>query len=155
MLLEGVTLVCFCFACYDMQSPVERLIRTLKLHGSPAGSLWWWTHFGFSWQLETALGRITVHSAGNRPVGPSSGLANSFGLTNPWVERARVCIGESCLIPSVRKIKGGHVYSYLYTNYAPSMGAYIISILESYWLIQKKLRQFVCIFSSKCVVITP
>jgi hypothetical protein len=70
-----------------------------------------------------------------RPFGPSSALANSSGLTSPWVECARTCYRESRLIPSFWKIKGGHVYFYLHTIYVPSMGAYIISILESNWLV--------------------
>jgi hypothetical protein len=49
---------------------------------------------GFPWQLETALGPIAILSAGNRHVWPSSGLANSLGLTVPCVQCARVCIGE-------------------------------------------------------------
>ena len=155
MLLVGVALVRFCLACHDVQSCMERLIRTLKLHGNPAGCLWRWTHIGLPWQLETAWDRIAVLSAGNRPVGPSSGLANSLGLTSPWVEHARACIGESRLIPSDWKIKGGHVYSYSYTNYALWTGAYIISILESNWLVLKIYVNLYVFFSSKCVVITP
>ena len=100
------------------------------------------------------------HSSGsyrcsNRPVWPSSGLANSLGLTVPWVECARACIGESHLIPCVWKIKGGHVYSYSYTNYAPGTGAYIISILESHWPVLKIYVNLYGFFSSKCVVIMP
>ena len=154
MLLEGVPSVCFCLVCHRVQWCVERLLKTLKLHGSPAGYSSRWTHIGFPWQLETALGQIAVLWAGNRPVVPSSGLANSLGLTVPWVEHAHF-IGESRLIPCVWKIKGGHLYSYLYANYAPGTGAYILSILESHWLALVNWRQFVHIFSSKCVLITP
>ena len=138
MLLIGVASVCFWWAFHDMQSCVERLFRILKLHGSPAGCSSWWMHIGIPWQLETAWGCIMVLSAGNRPVGPSSGLANSLGLTVPWVERACACFGKSRLITSVRKIKGGPVYSFSNPNYAPGTGAYIISILESHWLVLKK-----------------
>ena len=94
-------------ACHVVQSCMERLYSTLKLHGSPMGCSRQWTRIGFPWQLETAFGRILVLWAGNRPVGPSSGLANSLGLSVPWVESACACIGESHLIPSVCKIKGG------------------------------------------------
>jgi hypothetical protein len=125
--------------------------RTLKLHGSPAGCSSRWTR-GFPWQLETARGRIAVHLARKRPVRPSSGLANSLGLTVPWVDCARVCIGESRWIPSVCNIKGGHVHSYLNTNYAPGMGEVF---LESHWLVLKiHVNLYIFIFS-KCVIITP
>ena len=66
---------------------------TLKLHGSPADFLSQRKRVGFPWQLETALGPVVL-LARNRPVGPSSGLANSLGLTVPLVEHACVCIGE-------------------------------------------------------------
>ena len=147
MLIVGVASVHFWLACHDVRSHVERLIRTLKLCRSPAGCSSRWTRIGFPWQLETALGRIAVLSAGNRPVGASSGLANSLGLTSPWVEGARACIGESRLIPSVWKIKGGHVYSYLNTNYAPVMGAYIIiCIFRVSLTLTKNSCQFVRIY---------
>ena len=58
-----VASVCFCFAWHDMQSRLERLIRTLDLHGSPAGCSRW-SHIGFPGHLETALGRIAVLLAG-------------------------------------------------------------------------------------------
>jgi hypothetical protein len=73
MLLVGVASVCFWCAFHDVQSCVERHFRTLKLHGR------------LHWQLETAWCCIAVLSSRNRPVGPSSGLANSLGLTVPWV----------------------------------------------------------------------
>ena len=62
---------------------MERLFRTLKLHGSPAGCSSRWARVGFPGQLEAAWGHIAVHLARNRPVGPSSGLASSLGLTVP------------------------------------------------------------------------
>ena len=114
-----------------------------------------WTRIEFPWQWETALGCIAVISAGKRPVGPFSALANSLGLTSPWVEHACACFGGSRLIPSVRKIKGGHMYSYSYTIYAPTKGAYIESILESNWLILKIYVSLYVFYFRKCVVIMP
>ena len=155
MLLVGVALVCFCLACHEVQSCVERPFWTLKLRGSTAGCLSWWTCIGFPWQIETACSHIAVLWAGNRPVWPSSGLANTLGLSSLLVEHACMCIGESCLIPSVRKVEGGYVYSYSYTNYAPSMGAYNICILESHWLVLKIFVDLDNFFPSKCVIIKP
>ena len=67
--LIGVALVCFCWACHHVQSRVERLIRTLKLHESPEDCSRWWARIGFPWQLETASGCITVLSAGKDLLG--------------------------------------------------------------------------------------
>ena len=137
MLLVGVASVCFFISLSWCVITCGKLFMTLKLHRSPAGCSIQWTRVGFPWQLETAWGCIAVHLVRNRPVRPSSGLANSLGLTVPWVDRAHACIVESRLIPSVQKIKGGHGYSYYYSNYAPGMGAYILSIFESHWLVLK------------------
>jgi hypothetical protein len=107
-----------------------------------------------TWQWETASGLISVCSAGKRHVGPFPALANSLGLNSPWVEHARECLGESCLIPSFWKIKGGHMYSYSYTYYAPKMGAYTKSTLESNWRVLKIYVNLYAFYFSKCVVIT-
>ena len=150
MLLIGVALVCFCWACHQVQSRMERLFSTLKLHGSPAGCSRCWMRIGLPWQWETASGLITVLSAGKRPVGPFSALANSLGRTSSWVEHALACFGESHLIPRVWKIKGGHVYSYSHTIYAPTRGAYIQSILESNWLVLKIYVSLYVFYFNEC-----